>query len=67
MNTSQVENFTRSAMEPLISATVMIAKVIWKPTTTRAGTPVSSELARPNSSSGEGSRPFIAQYSKGLP
>ncbi len=27
--TSQAENFTRSAIAPLISAAVMIAKVIW--------------------------------------
>ena len=30
--TTQAENFTRSATAPLISAAVMIAKVIWKPT-----------------------------------
>ena len=30
--TIQAENFTRSAIAPLISAAVMTAKVIWKPT-----------------------------------
>ena len=29
--TSQVLNFTRSATAPLMSATVMTAKVSWKP------------------------------------
>jgi hypothetical protein len=36
-NTSQVENFTRSAIAPLISATVMIAKVSWKATKASSG------------------------------
>ena len=31
-NTIQVENLTRSATAPLISAAVMIAKVSWKAT-----------------------------------
>ena len=30
--TSQAENFTRSAIAPLIRAAVMIANVIWKAT-----------------------------------
>ena len=36
--TSQVPNFIRSATAPLISATVMTAKVSWKATHTMAGT-----------------------------
>ena len=32
--TSQDENFTRSAIAPLISAAVITAKVIWKATKT---------------------------------
>ncbi len=37
-NTSHVPNFTRSAIAPLMSATVMTANVSWKPTQTMAGT-----------------------------
>ena len=33
-NTIQAENFTRSAIAPLISAAVMTAKVIWNATYT---------------------------------
>ena len=36
--TSQVANLTRSAIAPEISATVMIAKVTWKPTARWRGT-----------------------------
>ena len=35
--TIQVENFTRSAMAPLMRATVMTAKVSWKPTNASSG------------------------------
>ncbi len=35
--TNQVENFARSAMAPLMSATVMIAKVSWKPAKRTSG------------------------------
>ena len=35
--TIQVENFTRSATAPLISATVMTAKVSWNPTNASSG------------------------------
>jgi hypothetical protein len=38
-NTSQVENFTRSAMAPEMRATVMMANVTWKATPTITGTP----------------------------
>ena len=37
LKTSQVENLTRSAMAPLIRATVMTAKVSWKPTNASSG------------------------------
>jgi len=39
---SQAENFRRSATAPEIRATVMIAKVAWKATATRAGTPAAA-------------------------
>ena len=38
VNTSNDENFIRSAMAPTISAGVMMAKVIWNITNTLSGT-----------------------------
>src|ERR1051326_6173878 len=39
-NSSQPPNLARSEMEPLINATVMIANIIWKASTTYVGMPV---------------------------
>jgi predicted ABC-type transport system involved in lysophospholipase L1 biosynthesis ATPase subunit len=39
-------NFARSAMAPLMSATVMMAKTPWKPTKASVGMPAASTLAR---------------------
>ena len=36
-NTDQAENFARSAIAPLISATVMIANISWNATNTYSG------------------------------
>jgi hypothetical protein len=44
LKSTQAPNFARSAMAPLISATVMIAKVSWKAEKTRLGMPVPSSL-----------------------
>lgn len=51
--TSQVPNFMRSATAPLISATVMTAKVSWKATQTMAGTvpnPPETKVSTPSTS-----------------
>ena len=61
----QVPNLTRSARDPAMSATVMIAKVDWNATPTQAGTPKSSTAApskvpiRPNCSNGFARIPAI--------
>ncbi len=54
-------NFIRSATEPEISATVMIANVAWKAIATRAGTP------EPAIRLWSSVIPLEPKYSKGLP
>ena len=51
MNTIQVENLARSAIAPLISATVMMANTAWKATNARAGimSPLAPKAASPRS------------------
>ena len=48
MNQSRAENFIRSAKAPVISAGVMIAKVIWKVMKTLSGiVPLSASTVMP--------------------
>ena len=46
--TIQAPNLARSAMAPLISATVMIANTAWKPTKASGGMPADSPATPPS-------------------
>ena len=59
--TSQVLNLNRSAIAPEMSATVMTAKVSWKPAATRNGTPVAAMRLCSSVA------PCRPKYSNGLP
>ena len=49
VNTIQVLNFTRSAIAPLMRATVIAAKVNWNPTKISAGMPALVIVSAPGS------------------
>jgi hypothetical protein len=61
VNTVQAPNLARSAMAPLISATVMMAKVSWKAENTRSGMPVTRDASVTSPCSPRYSKPPMNQ------